>query len=201
MNIRWLFSVLVMKEIIFQPLKEENVSAIVALANHELGTHYLCEETLKNYLQLDNTYCIQAVLNKETVGFSVVRVLPKKEFIMQYAVNHKNLFEDLLKNSNTILYRAHTVVSKEFQKKGIANLLVKFTQEQYEPLVDTALSVAWVKNRQCSMEHVLVKYGFHLHTELKKYWKEDSLQKKYYCAACKKISCECNAKVFVKRLW
>lgn len=189
-----------MKEIVFQALKEENISAIVAIANHELGTHYLCEKTLKNYLQQNNTYCIQALLNKETVGFSMVRVLPKKEFIMQYAVNHKNIFGDVLKNSHTVLYRAHTVVSKEFQKKGIANLLVKITQEQYEPLADTALSVAWVKNKQCSMENILVKYGFYLHAEIKKYWKEDSLQKKYYCASCKKIPCECNAKVFVKRL-
>lgn len=181
-------------------LNQNHITEIILLADDELGVGFLTKKNIINYLKCKNTFCIAAWSNGNLVGFSIIKILSSKKFIAKNVLSQKSIFLKVLKSEQSIAYRMHTVVKKNFQKKGIATALIHYAEQNIYKNVDLILSVAWVKNKQCLMEKTLIRNNFKKVCELNNYWRTDSIKKKYICSECKKIPCNCNAILFLKTL-
>ncbi len=179
-------------------LKQKDIPEIVSIANAELGAGFITKKNITSYLKSKNTFCIAAWSDEFLVGFSIIKILPVKTFIAKNVLSQKRIFIKALQTKKNIAYRMHTVVKSNFQKKGTATALINYAEKNIYKNVDAVISVAWVKNKQCLMSKILLRNNFIKCAELKKYWENDSINKKYICSECKGIPCCCNAILFLK---
>lgn len=166
---------------------------IVEIAGDQLGKDYLSIENL----DFDKNVILKALVNSETVGFSINSTLNVQEFRNEFP-NLINILQATLDQSKTVGIIRTIAVDKEYQKRGLGNALLTNSVSELMKNSDFIMMVAWKSDIKVNIQALAETHGFRKVKEIPNYWNVESKKKKYSCPICGEPPCQCSAVVFTK---
>jgi ribosomal protein S18 acetylase RimI-like enzyme len=190
----------VCKDFMPSKLSEKYLPAVIAISDRLLGKNYLTIDMLRISVSdnEDKHFGYIAVKNNEVIGFCLHSVFTNEEFKKTVLIPEEEIPKAI--NYSPIIGLLQTIaVKKQYQKQGIGTALVKQCisdlEEKSTPVIT---AVGWRSTKGVNIEGVLLNLGFVKMKEVKDYWKEDSLEKKYKCHDCGDPPCTCEAVIYAK---
>lgn len=177
-------------------VKEE----ILAIADQCIGSNYLTEEELLEYVEASNILVITSDLAHTITGFSIVCQLNTSSVLDRLFLSQHTI-EERFDLDKKVGFRKITAVHPDHQGKGIAGRLFEQGEHFLQQECSSAFSICWTPypGKGRPIEQLLKKNGYQSWVEIPQYWKEDSLKKKYDCPVCGQPPCLCAATIFDKK--
>lgn len=177
-------------KIIIQLLQSNHFPQVIALANEQLGDGYITDHFLQSFW--NNTAAhVKVILDQdEVIGFYIVYLHPVW------------LQEDLkTSDSQNFAVLKTIVVSEQYQRRGIGNLLMEdFLNWSKTNHFQQLFSIAWQRKESVPVENLLRKNGFEITHAIVNYWQQESEMQQYTCPECGQPPCTCTAVIFKKEL-
>lgn len=169
---------------------------VASISEKEMGKNFINEEYLNFFLDNPNAQGIVALVNDEVVGFSFFQWCVKDE-LSKYIFVDQGWLKEIFKNVDLIGYRNLTAVKKEFQGRGIGSKLVDNSIEELKKRAEVIANVVWKAPGSKNLGKALERHGLKRVKTIRGYWREDSLKRKYECAACGLPPCRCTAEIYI----
>ena len=175
-------------------LQDNHISEIALLCNDVFGKDFITKDYLFFHINSTSKVGIVAIKDNKTIGFLLYEILLIDQ-LSEIVLKEKDWFVREFKPFSEIKLIKQVAVAKEYQKQGIANILINESLNQQ----DTSCCLTWRKGDVTSMKNLLLNNGFNFKKTLTNYWKDESLRKNYSCAFCGKPPCKCSAEVYIKK--
>ena len=179
-------------------ITENDIPAVLTIADHELGKDYLTSDLLHDYASAQEKYVFEiAKSGNDIIGFCVSIVTSKDE-LKEYIKTKKPIKE--FEFSKKIGLIKTVAVKHSFKGKGVGSKLVSnsLIQLQNKHGIRSFCSIGWKNNNKINIEGVLKRLGFTILKEIPEYWASDSIEKEYTCIVCGDPPCKCPAVIFTK---
>ncbi len=193
---------------IFKPIKEtieiKNMEKlyfphIIAIADKQLGSHYVTIEMLNRCIENPEKYVCKVAIDtsdKRVVGFYISYILLPEE-IDEIVVIDQKIVPRMLKCAPIIGVIKTVAVDGAYQGKSVGTSLCQDSIEEFlKRNVRTICTVAWKSIQGTNLKGVLKNLKFDELVELKEYWKEDSVKNGFDCPVCGKPPCVCSAVIY-----
>ena len=163
---------------------------LIMMGDSAFGKGYL---TSSDFIR-SRGFIIGAFIDDELVGFIF-------NYFVDIEDSDQYYFVEQFIPSMPILYVKSIVVSPEFQRRGIARLLldesIRFSDSRG---VNFYYGYAWLVNGDAPFGSVFISCGFRALMVKDRLWYNDSLNKQYHCTICGDPPCCCSAVLFVNSL-
>ncbi|MCO6500025.1 MAG: GNAT family N-acetyltransferase [Vicingus serpentipes] len=180
-------------------INSEHVDAIHQMCNIAFGDNYVAPDYLNQYILSSHKKGFVLIENHLLIGFILVSFHNPTE-IQKEILHDKEWYTNEYYHYNTIGIIQQVVVLPEFQRKGKAEQLIKHSISFFKNTIDLFLCYAWVVKDKIPIRSALINNGFTSKKIINSYWKEDSLNKKYYCKLCGPPPCNCSAEVYLLKI-
>lgn len=180
---------------------EDNIAAVLAISDEQLGKDYLSSNDIKEMINNREKHFAKIVfnLNNEAIGFCLCSILTSDELEKYLLVPIEELSKALTYSKKIGLIKV-IAVKENYQGRGIGyNLVGKCISEFIERNVSSMYCVGWKSSKGVNIGGILKNYDFKIIKEIPNYWREDSLEKNYYCHDCGQPPCQCTAVIFVRK--
>lgn len=165
---------------------------LVQIADQQLGKDYLAKATFDSF-NLDPHYFAHiAFINNKVVGYTLIKICSLEELV-------KELFCEVawvrrtFQNHEPIAYIKQTAVKSGMTGQGICAKLIEFRERELANKARSMIRILWKKEENTFSQLIAERYQYIFLKEIKLYWYEDSIIRKYECAICGKPPCKCSA--------
>ncbi len=174
-------------------LNDKDRHAIEKIANRHFGNNYFDIENLKS--STENEFYIEYIKTTQIIGFILYGIDIGNRYNQFFMLNkHKTITI----NEKTGIIKT-IAVAEEHQQHGYGRQLLSLAITNMQQLnVKQIIYIEWKESASHkALQKLLNKFNFILSVEIKDYWKEDSIQRKYHCPICGD-PCRCTAQIFNK---
>lgn len=176
---------------------ENDIPAIIPIADKEFGQGYLTESQLQAYISEPEQYLFKIAedVNGMLEGFCIsIIACPNEMGHYLQDAGAKQLFNGEEKIG---IIKSVAITTKG---RGTGTMLIRESmdvlKEQYH--IRQFCSIGWKHpDGHINIEGVLKRSGFTAAKEIAGYWKEDSIKNNYSCPVCGH-PCKCAAVIFIK---
>ena len=165
---------------------------MVEIAENQLGKFYISDQDFTN----EKNLVFRASMEKETVGFSIVRILSKEEFSAAFQ-KIDNSDRKFIGHATIIGIIKSIAVAKSYQQRGIGDAIMKQSIDELKSAgVNIVVMIGWKSKLGTNIESLALLNGFRKACEIQNYWSEDSDLKNYDCPVCGAPPCTCSAAIY-----
>ena len=177
------------------PLSRTDFKSVLIIANKLFGQAFLNSDELNDCIENKKKSCLVALINGEVAGFIIIQTCGLKELKI-LALNEQDWFKEQFANDLPIGVIKSIAVDNRFKKQGIGMALTSKSIELFKEKTHSVISICWEQNGDAPFSRLLEKCGLKSIRKISKFWKEDSLNKKYICRICGEPPCNCNAYIY-----
>ena len=184
-----------------EQLTIDAIPFILPICNEELGTGFLTDTVLIDYMQNPKCQSLIAVDSStdKIVGASISLYLSQselKQFI--HPSQYIHLDQSITKDENIGILKL-IAIEKDSQKKGLGTQFIKGSFEFFSHNnIQTICAFAWESKTGINMKTIFDRYELTIMSRIPHFWTQDSLEQKYDCPECGKPPCKCTAVIFSK---
>lgn len=182
--------------LIIQPAKPQDRSAIVAIADMELGRGYLQTQMLTQPGSLVHV----ARQQDRVIGFVLAEYCAIDVFKQRYAQLTERIDQTTMQAGRIGVVRTLAVMDRH-QGHGVGSRLLAVGCELLQDHGVTCIVMpGWHSRHGTNIRPLADKADFHSAGTLERYWYEASLRNGFTCPVCGPPPCECGVTLFVKRI-
>ena len=176
------------------PITRKELSAVIGIAEQQLGHAYLDSDVLLATGSLASC----AAIDDKVVGFYIAKVVSVDEVYQRIrGLREKGL--TYLEDAEKVGMVSSVATHPGYAGKGIASTLVRHCVAALErQAVNVIAAIAWKSDKGVHIGAVLAKQGFEEVMQLDDFWKEDSVSRHYTCPACGDPPCRCKAVIYIR---
>lgn len=175
----------------FRKIEAKDHERIYAITDNNFGKFFLQSSYDSILLNKDLNIVAENLDSSKIIGLSLNELINYKD------IKNQTLRTELKKAGiqNTIIGKQSILcVEDKYRNIGIGSKLLDISVEILRNYTDIVISVKWKNEVRNSL---LDKAGFERISEVKNYWYDESLLKKYNCSICGNPPCQCSANLYV----
>jgi ribosomal protein S18 acetylase RimI-like enzyme len=184
-----------MDEYTLRDMREDDIPPILAIAEKELGKHYIQKSTLID----EQNIVLCAEMQGRLVGFCTGKIIPSKTLSSTFRKAGRYKIPEL-DHFTEIGWTGSIAVSREYGRRGIGTALMRACLER---LLNRGaaffMMTAWKSKNGIHLGSIAEKQGFRNRCEIEEFWKEDSLKHQYSCTVCHSPPCCCTAVIYTRK--
>ncbi|HNW97174.1 MAG TPA: GNAT family N-acetyltransferase [Bacteroidales bacterium] len=174
-------------------LKEEEIALVLQMSDKFVGKNFQTYESIKDYILNPQKVIRIYKINNEIVGFVKGEILKKSEFKKSLLKVDKP-FEKKVTDDGYMGYAETICVKEEYRHTHIAHDMADELIRVMKKIenIDVICTTVWKSGDIANAKNLVETIGFKLITEIKNYWYNDSIKKKYMCPHCGNPPCKCS---------
>lgn len=184
-----------------EQLTIEAIPFVLPICNEELGTGFLNDIVLVDYINNPNCQSLMVIdnLSNKIVGISISLFLTQKELKQFMHPSQYFKLDQSLTTSEDIGILKLIAIQKDYQKKGIGTQFIENSFDFFRKNnIQTICAFAWKNKEGINMKTIFDRHQLTVINKILDFWKEDSIIQKYDCPECGKPPCKCTAVIFIK---
>lgn len=184
----------------YREMKKEDLPEICRISDIQFGKSYITRDDFLRYLDEKDFKLPVLCISGKVIGFSIIQIMDIKSLLQNFPALEKSFIRHQ-PSGDMVQVRKTTCLDIDQTSKGYGSSFINWSIDKYSKNCQYVISINWKRKRVIPMHRISRKSDMSVLSEIKDFWKKESIEKAYECAECGEAPCRCTAVFYYRMIY